>query len=297
MQDTILGNMKAVIPAAGLGTRFLPATKSTPKEMLPVVDKPAIQYVVEEAVKAGISDILIITGRGKQSIEDYFDISYELESTLNERNDAEKLEEIRKISDMADIHYIRQKKPLGLGHAILCAEKHVDGDDFAVMLGDDIIFSEKPCIGQIIEQFSTYRSAVIAVGEVPMECVERYGIVDCGAIDGRLCEVAGIVEKPSMGDAPSNLAVMGRYVFTSEIFDCIGKTGVGKGGEVQLTDAIKILSERRKVYAYKFKGKRFDLGDKLDWMKTNMEAALAREEFRDEMLKFMEEKVRNSSPR
>jgi len=283
--------MKAVIPAAGLGTRFLPATKSTPKEMLPVVDKPAIQYVVEEAVKAGIDDILIITGRGKQSIEDYFDMSYELESILKERKDIEKLEEMRKISDMADIHYIRQKKPLGLGHAILCAKKHVDGDDFAVLLGDDIIFSEKPCIGQIIEKFNEVNSPVIGVGEVPAEWVSRYGIVKCRAVDGKLCEVVDIVEKPSMREAPSNLAVMGRYVFTPEIFDCIDETGKGKGGEIQLTDAIKILTGRQKVYAYRFEGRRFDLGNKMDWLKTNVEAALAREEFRDEMIKFMKEKV------
>ena len=283
--------MKAVIPAAGLGTRFLPATKSTPKEMLPVVDKPAIQYVVEEAVRAGIDDILIITGRGKQSIEDYFDISYELESVLKERNDFEKLEEMREISDMADIHYIRQKKPLGLGHAILCAKKHVDGDDFAVLLGDDIIFSEKPCIGQLIEKFDELNSSVIGVGEVPAEWVEKYGIVDCRAVDTRLCEIEGIVEKPSMDEAPSNLAVMGRYVFTPDIFECIDETGIGKGGEIQLTDAIKILTERQKVYAYRFEGRRFDLGDKTDWLKTNVEAALNREEFRDEMIKFMKEKI------
>lgn len=283
--------MKAVIPAAGLGTRFLPATKSTPKEMLPVVDKPAIQYVVEEAVRAGIDDILIITGRGKQSIEDYFDISYELESILKERNDFEKLEEMREISDMADIHYIRQKKPLGLGHAILCAKKHVDGDDFAVLLGDDIIFSEKPCIGQIIEKFNEVNSPVIGVGEVPAEWVSRYGIVKCRAVDEKLCEVVDIVEKPSMREAPSNLAVMGRYVFTPDIFDCIEKTEAGKGGEVQLTDAIKILMGKRKIYAYRFEGRRFDLGNKMDWLKTNVEAALKREEFRDEMVRFMREKV------
>ena len=283
--------MKAVIPAAGLGTRFLPATKSTPKEMLPVVDKPAIQYVVEEAVRAGIDDILIITGRGKQSIEDYFDMSYELESILKERNDFEKLEEMRKISDMADIHYIRQKKPLGLGHAISCARKHVDGDNFAVLLGDDIIFSKKPCIGQLIEKFDVLNSSVVGVGEVPSDWVERYGIVKCRAVDDKLCEVVDIVEKPSMSEAPSNLAVMGRYVFTPDIFDCIDETGIGKGGEIQLTDSIKILMGRQKVYAYKFEGRRFDLGNKMDWLKTNVEAALTREEFRDEMMEFMKEKV------
>ncbi|NIA09931.1 MAG: UTP--glucose-1-phosphate uridylyltransferase GalU [Nitrospiraceae bacterium] len=283
--------MKAVIPAAGLGTRFLPATKSMPKEMMPVVDKPAIHYVVEEAVRAGMDDILIITGRGKQSIEDYFDISYEVESILTERNDTEKLEEIRGISDMADIHYIRQKKPLGLGHAISCAKKHVDGDDFAVLLGDDIIFSEKPCIGQLMEQFDARKSAIIGIGEVPAKWVERYGIVKCRAADSRLCEVEDIVEKPPVREAPSNLAVMGRYVFTPEIFDCIDGAGVGKGGEIQLTDAIKILTGRQKVYAYKFEGRRFDLGNKLDWIKMNIEAALARNEFRNEITEFMKEKI------
>ena len=281
--------MKAVIPAAGLGTRFLPATKSMPKEMMPVVDKPAIHYVVEEAVNAGMDDILIITGRGKQSIEDYFDVSYEVESILMERNDTKKLEEMRNISDMADIHYIRQKKPMGLGHAISCAKKHVDGDDFAVLLGDDIIFSEKPCIGQLMERFDSVKSPVIGVGEVPPEWVDRYGIVKCGG-SGRLCEVEDIVEKPPVGEAPSNLAVMGRYVFTPDIFDCIGETGVGKGGEIQLTDAIRILMGRQKVYAYRFEGRRFDLGDKLDGRKMNVEAALARDEFKEGMTRFLKGK-------
>lgn len=281
--------MKAIIPAAGLGTRFLPATKSMPKEMMPVVDKPAIHYVVEEAVKAGMDDILIITGRGKQSIEDYFDVSYELESILTERGDTQKLEELHNISDMADIHYIRQKKPLGLGHAISCARKHVGGEDFAVLLGDDIIFSEKPCIGQLMEQFNAHNSSVIGVGEVPAEWVERYGIVKCRA-EGKLCEVMDIIEKPSMHEAPSNLAVMGRYIFTPEIFDCIGETGEGKDGEIQLTDAIKILTGRQKVYAYRFEGRRFDLGDKLDWIKMNIEAALARDGF-GEIIDFMREKI------
>lgn len=283
--------MKAVIPAAGLGTRFLPATKSTPKEMLPVVDKPAIQYVVEEALDAGIDDILIITGRGKHSIADYFDMSYELEHTLRQRNDHERLATIRRIADMADIHYIRQKQPRGLGDAIACARKHVDGDDFAVLLGDDIIFSGQPCIGQLIERFHSCQAPVIAVGRVPEEAVHRYGIVDGEPIGERLYRVRDMVEKPSAGEAPSRLAIMGRYVFTPEIFDCIGRTGTGKGGEIQLTDAIRLYTQSNEVYAYEFEGERFDLGNKLDWLRTNVEAALRRDEFRAHMHSFFREKV------
>ncbi|KAA0003590.1 MAG: UTP--glucose-1-phosphate uridylyltransferase GalU [Thermoplasmata archaeon] len=284
--------MKAVIPAAGLGTRFLPATKNMPKEMLPVVDKPAIQYVVDEAVQAGIDDILIITGRGKGAIENHFDVAYELEDVLKKRNEEDKLQEIRKISEMVDIHYIRQKKPLGLGHAILRAKKHVDGENFAVLLGDDIIISHTPCIGQLMNQFNEYEGAIIAVGEVPMEYVERYGIIGYRKINERIYEVDSIVEKPSQDEAPSNLAVMGRYILPPEIFDCIEATKPGYGGEIQLTDALQLLIKKRKIYAYKFDGERFDLGDKFDWLKTNIEIALRREEFRDALIAFMEEKVK-----
>ena len=284
--------MKAVIPAAGLGTRFLPATKNMPKEMLPVVDKPAIQYVVDEAVQAGIDDILIITGRGKGAIENHFDVAYELEDVLKKRNEEDKLQEIRKISEMVDIHYIRQKKPLGLGHAILRAKKHVDGENFAVLLGDDIIISHTPCIGQLMNQFNEYEGAIIAVGEVPMEYVERYGIIGYRKINERIYEVDSIVEKPSRDEAPSNLAVMGRYILPPEIFDCIEATKPGYGGEIQLTDALQLLIKKRKIYAYKFDGERFDLGDKFDWLKTNIEIALRREEFRDALIAFMEEKVK-----
>ena len=284
--------MKAVIPAAGLGTRFLPATKNMPKEMLPIVDKPAIQYVIEEAVEAGIDDVLIITGRGKEAIENHFDVAYELEDVLEKRNDKEKLREIKKISEMVDIHYIRQKKPLGLGHAILRAKKHVDGENFAVMLGDDVIVSEIPCIGQLMNQFEEYGGAIIAVGEVPMEYVERYGIIEYKKINERIYEVTSIVEKPSKEGALSNLAVMGRYILPPEIFDCIEATKPGYGGEIQLTDALQILMKEQKIYAYRFEGKRFDLGNKFDWLKTNIEIALRREEFRNELLTFMEEKVK-----
>jgi len=283
--------MKAVIPAAGLGTRFLPATKSTPKEMLPVVDKPAIQYVVEEAVEAGIDDILIITGRGKQSIEDYFDMSYELESVLHQRNDYDTLEQLERISDLADIHYIRQKSPLGLGHAVLCAKKHVDDDDFAVLLGDDIIISETPCIGQLVDQFRAREAPVVAVGEVPREAVVRYGIVDGEPVGERLYRVRGMVEKPPVEEAPSTLAVMGRYVFTPEIFGFIEEVEPGRGGEIQLTDAISAYNRHHQVYAYRFDGRRFDLGNKLDWIKTNIELALTRDEYREQLLEFMRGKT------
>jgi UTP--glucose-1-phosphate uridylyltransferase len=283
--------MKAVIPAAGLGTRFLPATKSTPKEMLPVVDKPAIQYVVEEAVDAGIDDILIITGRGKQSIEDYFDMSYELERVLEERNDYGKLQELERISDMADIHYIRQKRPLGLGHAVLCARKHVDGNDFAVLLGDDIIISEQPCIGQLIDQFKQRHAPIIAVGEVPPPAVVRYGIVDAEPITDRLYAVQNIVEKPAVDQAPSTLAVMGRYMFTPEIFTDIEQEAPGEGDEIQLTDAIATHREAHPVYAYRFHGTRFDLGNKVDWIKTNIELALIRDGVRDDLMEFMRQKI------
>lgn len=279
--------MKAVIPAAGLGTRFLPATKSTPKEMLPVVDKPAIQYVVEEAVDAGIDDILIITGRGKQSIEDYFDMSYELQSVLQKRNDYNTLRELEYIAEMADIHYIRQKQPLGLGHAVYCARKHVDGDDFAVLLGDDIIISDTPCIGQLVDHFKRQHAPIIAIGEVPREAVVRYGIVDAEPVDDRLYIIQGMVEKPSIDQAPSNMAVMGRYVFNSDIFSFIDQTKPGGGGEIQLTDAIAAYIGQRPVYAYRFKGKRFDLGNKVDWIKTNIELALTHDAFRDDILDFM----------
>ena len=281
--------MKAVIPAAGLGTRFLPATKSTPKEMLPVVDKPAIQYVVEEAVDAGIDDILIITGRGKQSIEDYFDMSYELQSVLKKRNDYDTLRELEYIAEMADIHYIRQKQPLGLGHAIYCARKHVAGDDFAVLLGDDIIISDTPCIGQLVEYFKRQHAPVIAIGEVPHEAVVRYGIVDVEPVDvdDRLYIIQSMVEKPLLDQAPSNMAVMGRYVFNSDIFSFIEQLKPGQGGEIQLTDAIAAYLGQRPVYAYRFKGKRFDLGNKVDWIKTNIELALTQDIFRDDILEFM----------
>lgn len=283
---------KAVIPAAGLGTRFLPATKNNPKEMLPLVDKPAIQYVVEEAVESGIDDILIVTGRGKQSIEDHFDIAYELQNVLEEKEKFDLLKEMEKISDLADIHYVRQKKQLGLGHAILCAQKHVGNEPFAVLLGDDIVFSEKPCTKQMIDIFKKYEFSVIAVERVPEDHIETYGVIKDGApVEKNVYPVLDLVEKPKRSEAPSNLGILGRYVLTPEIFDCIKETNPGYGGEIQLTDALKILRKNQTIYGYEFYGKRYDLGNKMDWLKTTVEVALMREEFREELLAFLKRKI------
>lgn len=275
--------MKAVIPAAGLGTRFLPLTKNSPKEMLPVIDKPAIQYVVEEAVGAGIKDIVIITGRGKEVIENHFDVAYELEKILEERGEDEKREEIRRISELAEIFYVRQKIPLGLGHAIYKAKNHVGNETFAVMLGDDIIVSEEPCIGQLMKIYERYNASIIAVQEVNREDVSKYGILDYEEINDSLFKIKRVVEKPGVELAPSNIAVMGRYILTPEIFECIEKTNPGKNNEIQLTDALNMLIEREDIYGYKFDGRRFDLGDKWDWLRINIEMAMEREEFADKM--------------
>ncbi len=284
--------MKCVIPAAGLGTRFLPATKNSPKEMLPLVDKPAIQYVVEEAVESGIDDIIIVTGRGKHSIEDHFNIAIELEHTLKEKNDIEKLQEIRKISELADIQYVRQKKPSGLGHAILCAKKYVRNGPFAVLLGDDIVFSKKPCTKQLIEKFEKYNSLIIAVERVSENRIETHGIIKYDKqVEDNLYPILDIVEKPKKEEAPSNFGILGRYVLTPEIFDCIEKTKKGYGGEIQLTDSLKLLKEKQKMYGYRFIGKRYDLGNKMDWLKTTFDVALMRDEFRDELLEHIKEKL------
>lgn len=285
--------MKCVIPAAGLGTRFLPATKNSPKEMLPLVDKPAIQYVVEEAVESGIDDIIIVTGRGKHSIEDHFDIAVELEHVLQENDNIEKLEEIRRISELADIQYVRQKKALGLGHAILCAKKHIGNEPFAVLLGDDIVFSRVPCTKQLIEKFEKYKSSIIAVEPVPDNRIETYGIIKYDKfIEKNLYPILDLVEKPKKEEAPSNLGILGRYVLTPEIFNCIEKTQPGYGGEIQLTDALKLLKEKEKIYGYEFIGKRYDLGNKMDWLKTTFDVALMRDEFRDGLLSYFKEKLR-----
>ena len=233
---------KAVIPAAGLGTRFLPVTKSMPKEMLPVIDKPVIHYVVEEAIASGIDDIIFVTGRSKRSIEDYFDESPELEMHLKEQHKDQLLKMVEDISSMVDIHYIRQKEPRGLGDAIMTARKHISGDPFAVLLGDDIIINSKPCIGQLIDVFNKYRCSTIAVEQVPDEKVSSYGIIKGRPLEENLCILEDIIEKPSPEDAPSNIGAIGRYVFTPEIFDCINEAGAGYGGEIQLTDGIRKLT-------------------------------------------------------
>ncbi|MMZ53787.1 UTP--glucose-1-phosphate uridylyltransferase [compost metagenome] len=280
---------KAIIPAAGLGTRFLPATKAMPKEMLPIVDKPTIQYIVEEAIESGIEDIIIVTGKGKRAIEDHFDSSFELEYSLREKGKLSLLEEVQKSSQMVDIHYIRQKEPKGLGHAIWCARKFIGNEPFAVLLGDDIVQAEKPCTKQMIEIYNRYRSSVLGVMAVSEEEVSRYGIVDGQKYDERFHTVRDLVEKPAKEDAPSNLAIMGRYILTPAIFDILENQKPGAGGEIQLTDAIAELNEHEAVYAYEFDGKRYDVGEKIGFIKTTIEFALQRNDLREEILFVLKE--------
>jgi len=268
---------KAVIPAAGLGTRFLPATKAQPKEMLPVVDKPAIQYVVEEAVRSGLEDILIITGRGKRTIEDHFDRSFELEHFLEQGGKHEELKRVRHISEMASIHYIRQKDPRGLGHAVAVAEPHVQGEPFAVLLGDDIIVAE-PLLERMIAVYERYGRSVIAVQEVARSDIHLYGAIKPEFVEDDLARVLDIVEKPAAEEAPSTLAAIGRYVLTPEIFDALRETSPGAGGEIQLTDAIRMLASEQAVYALVYEGGRFDIGKKLDYLRATIELAVDRED-------------------
>ncbi len=275
--------MKVVIPAAGLGIRFLPATKAQPKEMLPVVDKPAIQYVVEEAVASGMTDIIMITGRGKRAIEDHFDKSYELEHKLRESGNSEALAEVQKIASMADIFYIRQKEQLGLGHAILCAKKHVGNEPFAVMLGDDIVVNERPCIGQLVEAFEQVKSSVVGVEQVPKSRIQRYGVIKGKRFRDDLYKVEDLVEKPTPEEAPSDLAIIGRYVFQPEIFSFLEKIGPGKGGEYQLTDAMRLLCRKNGLYGLKFKGRRYDIGSKADWVRATIELSMERSDLAPEL--------------
>jgi UTP--glucose-1-phosphate uridylyltransferase len=268
---------KAVIPAAGLGTRFLPATKSQPKEMLPIVDKPAIQYVVEQAVGAGIEDLLIITGRGKRTIEDHFDRSFELEAYLESAGKYEELKEVRRISDMAAIHYIRQKEPLGLGAAVAMAEAHVNGEPFAVLLGDDIIASGS-YLQRMLDIYDRYGRSVIAVKEVPMSEISLYGAIEPEVVEDNLARVLRIVEKPGPEDAPSNLAAIGCYVLTPQIFDALRETTPDQRGEIQLTDALNLLAQQQAVYAYVYEGVRYDIGKKLDYLRATVELAIDRED-------------------
>jgi UTP--glucose-1-phosphate uridylyltransferase len=293
--DTPKKVKKAIIPAAGLGTRFLPATKAQPKEMLPIVDKPTIQYIIEEAVASGIEDIIIVTGRGKRAIEDHFDKSYELEEVLAKKEKWSALEEVQDISKLANIHYIRQKEPLGLGHAVLCARSFIGNEPFAVMLGDDIIQSEKPCLKQLLEVYEKHHASIIGVQEVPPEDVSKYGIiapVKSGLFppnNKAQCTftVQGLVEKPSIEEAPSQLAIIGRYVLTPEIFDILETLTPGAGGEYQLTDAINIYNQTYPVCANIFNGKRYDIGDKLGFIKATIDFSLKRNDLRDEVEQYL----------
>jgi len=284
---------RAVIPAAGLGTRFLPLTKAQPKEMLPVVDKPVIQYVVEEAILSGIEDILIITGRNKGAIEDHFDACFELEWKLKQKGDVRLCEQAEKLSNMADIHYIRQKEQKGLGDAILHAERHCHGEPFAVLLGDTITipyFDEKTCTCQMIEAFDKYQKSIIAVEPVSDEKIKDYGIIDPVPLDEGAYAIMNIIEKPNPEEAPSNLGAIGRYVLTPEIFDILKRTDLGHGGELQLTDALRCLEE---PIGLETKCRRYDIGDKLGWMKSNIELTLERKEFSGEMKAFLKDLIAN----
>jgi len=278
---------KAIIPAAGLGTRFLPATKAMPKEMLPIVDKPTIQYIVEEAIESGIEDIIIVTGKGKRAIEDHFDNSFELEQNLFAMGKFDLLSEVQKSSKLVDIHYIRQKEARGLGHAVWCARKFIGNEPFAVLLGDDIVQAEKPCLKQLIEQYDTYTSSVIGVQHVPNNEVSRYGIIDGVEITRGCFSVKTLVEKPKQEYAPSNIAIMGRYILTPKIFEILDRLEPGAGGEIQLTDALSKLNEYESVYAYNFDGIRYDVGEKMGFIKTTLEFALQREDLKYELYDYL----------
>jgi UTP--glucose-1-phosphate uridylyltransferase len=282
---------KAVIPAAGLGTRFLPATKAQPKEMLPLVDKPAIQYVVEEAVSVGITDILVITGRGKRSLEDHFDRSFELEYYLEEGGKLAELAEMRRIAEMADIHYVRQGEPRGLGHAVLVASEHVGNLPFAVLLGDDIMHPDSGVLAGMLAVYERYGHSVVALKEVPAEDISSYGCAAVTALEENIVKVDDLVEKPAQDEAPSNLAVMGRYVFGPEIFEVLAETKPGRGGEIQLTDAIKALGEHEPVYGWTFREGRFDVGNKLDYLEATVELALEREDIGPAFRQFLVERL------
>ncbi|EGL14896.1 MULTISPECIES: UTP--glucose-1-phosphate uridylyltransferase GalU [unclassified Paenibacillus] len=282
---------KAVIPAAGLGTRFLPATKAQPKEMLPIVDKPAIQYIVEEAVQSGIESIIIVTGRNKKSIEDHFDRSVELEQTLSEKGKMKLLKEVQAISEMAKIHFIRQKEPLGLGHAILCAKQFIGSEPFAVLLGDDIMVSDPPALRQMIHLYEETGRQVIGVKPVPDSEVDKYGIIDSAGGRNRIHRVAGLVEKPSLGSAPSNVAVMGRYILEPTIFPILENIEKGAGGEYQLTDALHEIAKREELLALELAGNRYDIGDKLGYLKAVLEIGLNREELAAQLLPYLKNLV------
>jgi len=279
---------KAIIPAAGLGTRFLPATKAMPKEMLPIVDKPTIQYIVEEAIDSGIEDIIIVTGKGKRAIEDHFDNALELEENLISKEKFELLEKVKESSNV-EIHYIRQKEPKGLGHAVWCARNFIGNEPFAVLLGDDIVDSEVPCLAQLINQYSDTLSSIIGVQVVPDSETHRYGIVDPIEGQGRRHQVKKFVGKPKQGTAPSNLAIIGRYIFTPEIFRFLEEQQIGAGGEIQLTDAIEKLNQIQRVFAYQFEGNRYDVGEQFGFIQTTIEFALKRQDIKEELKGYIKE--------
>jgi UTP--glucose-1-phosphate uridylyltransferase len=278
---------KAVFPVAGLGTRFLPATKASPKEMMPLVDKPLIQYVVEEAIDAGIEEVIMITGRGKNAIEDHFDISFELEHALKGKNNSKMLEEVQRISNLVDFWYIRQKEPLGLGHAILRTKDLIGNEPFAVLLGDDIIHSEVPTIKQLMTIYEKYNASVIAVEKVDKKDISGYGVIDPKKLDDRVYQIMDMVEKPSPQDAPSDLAIIGRYILTPEIFSSLEKTPPDKSGEIQLTYGLRRLLKQQVVYAYQFEGKRYDAGNKLGFLKATVEFALRRPDLGDNFREYL----------
>ncbi len=283
---------KAIIPAAGLGTRFLPATKAVPKEMLPIVDKPTIQYIIEEAVASGIEEILIITGRNKKPIEDHFDKAIELELNLEKGGKQDLLELVHESTNLANIHYIRQKEPKGLGHAISCAKAFVGNEPFAVMLGDDIVDSEVPCLKQLIEAYEEKNATILGVQEVKRENVNKYGIVKGTEISNRVYTVEDLVEKPKVEEAPSNVAILGRYIITPEIFNILEQTKPGKGGEIQLTDALKTLISKEEMYAYVFEGRRHDVGDKLGFLQATVEYALKREDLKEDFKEYLKDIIK-----
>ncbi len=284
---------KAVIPAAGLSTRLLPATKAQPKEMLPIVDKPAIQYIVEEAIKSGIEDILIVTGRGKRAIEDHFDKSYELEEELKKKGKIDLLEIVQDISNLVNIHYIRQKEPKGLGHAIYCTKTFIGDEPFAVLLGDDIIDSEEPCLKQMLKVYEKYQGTIIGVQPVPDDDICKYGIIDGFEVSERVYKVNDLVEKPEKDKAPSNIAILGRYIISPRIFEFLENAKPGKNGEIQLTDALKKLAEVENVYAYNFIGDRYDVGNKMGYLKAMVELALKRDDLKDEFLAYLKDIIRD----
>jgi UTP--glucose-1-phosphate uridylyltransferase len=283
---------KAVIPAAGLGTRFLPATKAQPKEMLPIVDKPTIQYIIEEAVHSGIEDIIIVTGRNKRAIEDHFDKSVELELLLEKTGKHDMLQVVESISNLVDIHYVRQKEPLGLGHAVLCAKKFIGNEPFAVLLGDDIIDSDVPALKQMIEQYERVQSSILGVKEVPRSEVNKYGIVDYNGQNGDLFTVKGLVEKPAVEEAPSTQAIIGRYILTPAVFDMLEQVAPDTKGEIQLTDAIDLLLSKEQVYSYIIKGMRYDVGDKFGFLQASIDFALKRPDLKEKLQQYLKEKLK-----